>query len=210
MKRYLPRIVIAAAATAVLLVAARQAAGWWFGRGPGFRHESARLAAVGDIRAGMTVADVGAGTGRMTALVAARVGASGRLFATEISEGLLQDIRQRAADAGLNNITPVLAGERTTGLAAGCCDVIYMRRVYHHLTDAPSIAAGLYASLRPGGRLVVIEMMTPWWLPVTRHGLPAEVVRSGFERAGFRFVRHIGWWSPIDYCLVFRKADRSD
>ena len=110
---------------------------------------------------------------------------------------------------GLTNVTAVQAGVNTTGLPAGCCDVIYLRRVYHHLSDPPAIAAAIYSSLRPGGRLVVIDMLTPNWLPRSlQHGIPSEVVRNGIESAGFRFERKIDWWSPIDYCLSFRKDDR--
>lgn len=210
MKRYVRRISVAALAVLALVAAAGAGAPWWFSRGPGFERECDRLAAVAAIRPGMTVADVGAGSGRMAASMAARIGPSGRLFATEIKEALIRSIRERAAAEGLSNVTLVLAGESTTGLAANCCDVIYLRRVYHHLADAQAIATSLYSSLRSGGRLVVIDMMTPDWLPVVRHGIPAETVRSGLQRAGFLLERHIDRWSPIDYCLVFRKAVRND
>ena len=207
-KRYVWRILVAAVVVLVLVAAAGAGVAWWFNRGPGFERECDRLAALAATRPGMVVADIGAGSGRMAASMAFRIGPSGRLFATEINEVLLQSIRERAAGQGLSNVTPILAGESTTGLAADCCDVIYMRRVYHHLTDARAVATSLYSSLRPGGRLVVIDMWTPDRLPFVRHGIPAETVRSGLERAGFQLERQIDRWSPIDYCLVFRKLVR--
>jgi predicted methyltransferase len=209
MKRYVRRIFAAALVVLVLVAAAGVGAAWWFNRGPGFERECDRLVAVAFIRPGMAVADVGAGSGRMAASMAVRIGPSGRLFATEIKEGLLQSIRERAAARDLSNVTPILAGESATGLAVNCCDVIYMRRVYHHLTDAQAVATSLYSSLRPGGRLAVIDMWMADRLPGARHGIPSEAVRSGLERAGFQLERHLEWWSLIDYCLVFRKPVRS-
>jgi len=204
---------ILAAACALLAVVLAGVAGvaWWFIRGPGLRRDCDRLAAVADIRPGMTVADVGAGSGRIAVSIAVRLGASGRLYATELSERRLGEIRQRAAAEGLSNLIAIEAGVSSTGLADGCCDVIYMRRVYHHLTDPAAIAAGLYSSLRPGGRLVVIDMLTPQWLPrFLHHGISAGAIRAGLEPAGFLFERSVDWKSPIDYCLVFRKAARRD
>lgn len=202
MKRYV-RGILAAAAILVIAVAG---AVWWLDWGPGLEREAGRLVAIAGIRPGMTVADAGAGSGRMAVQIAARVGPSGRVIATEIDRELLRRIGERAAAKGLGNVSPVLAGESTTGLAANCCDVIYLRRVYHHLSDPQAIGAGLAAALRPGGRLAVIDFMTPDWLPFVRHGVPARTVRGGLERAGFVLEQHVQRWSPFEYCLVFRKS----
>lgn len=175
-------------------------AAWWWALGPGLRREAGRVADAAGIRPGMTVADVGAGSGRMAVEIAARVGPSGRVLATEIERGLLLEIGQRAAARGLGNVTPMMAGQEATGLEPGCCDAIYMRRVFHHLAGAQAIAASLHRSLRPGGRLVVIDFALPG------HGVPAETVRATLEGAGFIFERRIERWSLIDYCLVFRKS----
>ena len=211
MKRYVRGILAAACALLVLLLASVAGVAWWFSRGPGFRRECDRLAATAAIRPGMTVADVGAGSGRIAVSIAARLGPSGRLYATELSEVRLREIRKRVAAEGLTNLIPIQAGVSTTGLPNDCCDVIYMRRVYHHLTDPVAIAAGLYSALRSGGRLVVIDMLTPQWLPdFLQHGISSEAIRGGLESAGFLFERHVDWRSPIDYCLVFRKAARHD
>ena len=205
MRKYVRRTLLAAAlllAVPVLLAGLA----WWFEWGPGFRRQCDRLATVAGILPGMTVADIGAGGGAVAVRIASRLGPSGRLYATELFESHLEEIRNRATAAGLASITTVHAADDATGLPAGCCDVIYMRRVYHHLEDPKAIAAGIDSSLRPGGRLVVIDMITPHWIPNSfQHGIPSEDIRAGFESAGFQLERRIDWWSPIDYCLVFRK-----
>jgi ubiquinone/menaquinone biosynthesis C-methylase UbiE len=211
MKRRTRIVLIVSAFLLVAVIAACFGLEWWFERGPGFRRQWDRLAALTAMRPGMTVADLGAGSGRIAFEIAPRVGPAGRLYATEISEDSLAEIKGGAAALGLENITPVRASSDATGLEAGCCDVIYLRRVYHHLTDPQAIARGLYSSLRPGGRLVVIDMLTPTWLPHSlQHGIASEAVRQGIESAGFRLERKIEWWSPIDYCLIFRKDGPRD
>jgi ubiquinone/menaquinone biosynthesis C-methylase UbiE len=207
MTRRTRRWLFTAAALFIGVPALLGAAAWWFERGPGFRRQCDRLVSVAEIRPGMVVADVGAGDGRVAARVASRLGAAGRLYATEITDVRRSEIRKRAADEGISNIVALNAGEEVTGLPSNCCDAIYLRRVYHHLSNAEAIASGLYAAVRPGGRLVVVEMSTPKWLPDSlQHGIEPAPVRKTVEAAGFQFERRIDWWSPIDYALVFRKG----
>ncbi|HZT32449.1 MAG TPA: methyltransferase domain-containing protein [Bryobacteraceae bacterium] len=208
LRRVLFRASLALAGLAVGLAGASYAAAWWFQRGPGLEHEADRLTRVADVRPGMTLAEIGAGSGRLAARMARRVGESGRVYATEISPFLIERIGQVAAARGVTNVSRILAGDRDTGLPPACCEVIYMRRVYHHLKDPPAINSGLYAALRPGGRLVVIDFLTPGWLPLRRHGVDPSAVKSQVSAAGFRFDRALDRWSLLDYCLVFRKPDR--
>lgn len=175
---------------------------WRYARGPGFERETGRLAALLELRPGMTVADVGAGNGRIAARLAQRLDAGGRIYATEIDPGKLASIRQQPA------LVPVEATEHSTGLPEACCDAIYFRRVYHHVTDRVSFGRGIYAALRPGGRLVAIDMISARWLPFLHHGIARGRVESELTAAGFTLERVIPRWSPVDYCLVFRKAAR--
>jgi ubiquinone/menaquinone biosynthesis C-methylase UbiE len=206
MKHRVRRIVVSAATFLIAVPAALGGLAWWFEWGPGFRRQCDALATLAAIRPGMTIADIGAGDGRIAWPIATRLGPAGRLYATELREARLEEIKQRVVAEGLTNVTPVKAGVSSTGLSANCCDVIYLRRVYHHLDDPRAIAEGIFSSLRPGGRLVIIDMQTPAWLPQSfQHGIRPEVIRDGIEPAGFQLERQIAWWSPIDYCLIFRK-----
>jgi ubiquinone/menaquinone biosynthesis C-methylase UbiE len=178
---------------------------YWYQRGPGLAREVERLSELVAFRPGMTVADVGAGKGRMAALVARRLGAAGRLYATEIEAGKVEAIRRAAAEDGSGNIIAVHSGPRSTGLSDGCCDVVYMRRVYHHFSDREAMLRGLHAAVRPGGRLAVIDLPSPRWLFFLRHGIRADDLIRHLTSAGFVLERRVDGWSPIDYCVVFRK-----
>jgi ubiquinone/menaquinone biosynthesis C-methylase UbiE len=206
MKRRVRRIVVAAATFVIAVPLALGGLAWWFEWGPGFRRQCDDLATLAAIRPGMAIADVGAGDGRVAWPIATRLGPAGRLYATEVSDARLEEIKRRVAAERLTNVIPVKGGVSTTGLTVNCCDVIYLRRVYHHLDESRAIAEGIFSSLRPRGLLVIIDMQTPAWLPQSfQHGIRPAVIRNEIEPAGFQLERQIAWWSPIDYCLIFRK-----
>ena len=179
--------------------------------------EVARLAPLLELGPGRTAGEVGAGSGGMAVFMAERLGPAGRMYATEIDRGRLADIREAVEAAELENVTVLEAGERQTNLPAGCCDAVYMRRVYHHLTDPAAIGASLFEAVRAGGRLAVIDFppLPGWafWAPFPEgvpedrggHGVAVELVITELRAAGFTLDREIGDWGPSDYCLVFRK-----
>lgn len=197
-------------ATAGALVLALTCTGCGSWSGFGFQAggaEMLRLRQVLALKEGMVVADVGAGKGQLTLALAREVGASGRVFSTEIDPARLARLREAAGRAGLGNVTVVEAQSRQTGLPPGCCDAIVLRRVYHHLADPPSINASLLQSLRPGGVLVIIDMPPPFsWLRGSL-GVPAQAVVDEVKAGGFELVRLIDDWpgrGPLgSYCAVF-------
>lgn len=183
--------------------------------------ESARLVRVLDLRPGMTVADVGAGDGAYALAIAKVVGPTGHVFATEMEQDQRDDIQSAATHAGLANVTVLAAGTDTTNLAAGCCDVVLMRGVYHHLTAPAAIDASICAALKPGGLFAVVDFPPSFWLspwtpegiPADRggHGIPIDVLVREVEAAGFTKVSIDDDWPTgllTDlYCVVFRKPD---
>jgi len=182
--------------------------------------EADRLAEVLGLRSGSAVADVGAGGGDFALAFAARVGAGGRVYATELDAGKLDEIRARAKQAGLGNVTAVEAQVAATGLPTACCDAVLLRDVYHHLTEPAAIDRDLLRAMKPGAVLVVVDFPPTWYLrPFTPAGVGAERAHHGIEReaalaellaAGFERVRVIEPWSvrwlaPDPYALVVRK-----
>jgi SAM-dependent methyltransferase len=178
------------------------------------------IATLLQVKAGSTVAEIGAGNGAMAVRMAEKVGPSGHMYATEIDPERLAEIRSRVREAGLDNVTVVQATPTDTGLPAGCCDAAYMIGVYHHVTDPTATAAGIFRALRPGGRLLVNDFPPTWWLalfkvkgvPANRggHGVVDHIVVNEMSAAGFRKVGEISPWHAgflirDNYCLVFRK-----
>lgn len=188
-------VLVAVAATAFLLAQRSR------------RSEVNRLAELLPLREGMTVADIGAGSGWLTVEIARRVGRSGRVYSTEISADRLRDIRQAAAAAELSNVIVLEAGEQATGLPSGCCDAIFMRRVYHHLSVPSAILTSIHEALRPGGRLVIIDFRPDGLVgTVTRMGVDrAEVIRAA-TTSGFELATTDEWPGWDHYVVVFEKS----
>ena len=159
------------------------------------------------------VADFGAGDGTFSVALARRVGASGRVYATELDAESLAEIRGNAGRAGLANVT-VIRGEVTdTNLPEGCCDALLSRHVYHHLSDPAAINADIFRALRPGGRLLIIDFEPGGimdWLghPESRHGGPGtlkETVVKEVTAAGFEMIRDPQSWRGRTYGALFRR-----
>ncbi|RPH63917.1 MAG: methyltransferase domain-containing protein [Acidobacteria bacterium] len=171
------------------------------------RAEVNRLVELLSLREGMTVAEIGAGSGWLTVEVAQRVGPSGRVYSTELSAARLDDIRQAASEAGLGNVTVRQAGDRATNLPAACCDAIFMRRVYHHLSEPSPIVASIHEALRSGGRLAIIEFRSDGLLgKVTRMGFDRTALIDAVTAGGFNVLSTDEWPGWDHYVAVFEKS----
>jgi SAM-dependent methyltransferase len=171
--------------------------------------EMPRLKEALVLRAGMVVADVGAGKGQLTLALASAVGPEGRVFSTEIDPQRLLALRKMVAEAQLGNITVVEAGASESGLPDNCCDAIVLRRVYHHLSDPGATNASLFRALRPNGLLAVIDFPPPPLFSRGSPGVPAQDVVDEVTANGFRLLRVSSDWpgrGPLgSYCALFRK-----
>src|ERR1700720_1190001 len=171
--------------------------------------EMKRLAALMDWKPGTIVADIGAGDGRYAFAAAKIVGDSGKVFATEIDEEKLAKLRSEVAKRHLNNVTVLESKEADTNLPAECCDAIFLRRVYHHLTKPAEFDAALVRSLKPGGRLAIIEFPPRAGLepvngiPANRggHGIPQKIAVEELTAAGLSIIRTVNDWPDGDYAV---------
>ena len=149
-----------------------------------------------EIRAGSVVGEIGAGGGELTYLLAAEVGEAGRVFSNELNKERAGALRREVDTRKLANVTVVDGRELETNLPEQCCDAIFMRNVYHHFGDPPAMNASLLKSLKPGGRLAVIDFTPPpggEQGPGHRgednhHGITAPTLERELKEAGFEIV----------------------
>ena len=127
-------------------------------RRPGFQALREQILELAAPRADEVVADVGAGTGLLTLAVAPRVG---RVWAIDISSGMLVYLRAKAGSAQLDNVEVATASAVSLPLVDDSIDVVISNYCFHHLSHADKrrALAEAYRVLRPGGRLVIGDMM---------------------------------------------------
>lgn len=151
-----------------------------------------QIVAACQLRPGLDVADVGAGSGLFTRLFAEKVGPDGQVFAVDIAEKFLHAIRQASAAAGLKNIATVLGAVDDTRLPPASVDVVFLCDTYHHFEFPQKSLASIHRALRPGGRLVIVDfkriegVSSEWILKHVRAG--QEVVTQEIEASGFRLI----------------------
>ncbi len=158
-----------------------------------------------DILKGQLVADIGAGTGYFSVPFADFVGPSGKVYAIDISQSMLDSLLEKAEARGIRNIVPVLSEEDTIPIDDGIVDMAFMSMVLHEL-DGDGTLQEVRRILRPGGRLAVLDWRKketedgpPLW-----HRLSQEEAIEKCEKAGFAFSK-IFDTSPGMYGLVFGK-----
>jgi precorrin-6B methylase 2 len=170
-----------------------------------------------ELRPGMTIADVGAGFGAWTTAFATALGPNGRVFATDLGATQLEALRASAARPGVSTITVIEGAVGSTNLPPACCDAILIRDAYHHFTQPDDLVKSIAVSLKPGGRLAVIDFpprensQVPAGVPANRggHGVPPTVVEQEVGSL-LTHVRTIPSWSPESqpaslYLVLFRK-----
>ena len=142
------------------------------------------------LKPGMSVADVGAGTGLFTRLFAAEVAPGGTVYAADIAANFLKHIEATCKDAGIKNVKTVLSKVDSSELPPASVDMVFLCDVYHHFEFPQKTLASLHAALKPGGRLVVVDYRrekgktAEWIFKHVRAG--QEVVTREIEAAGFK------------------------
>jgi ubiquinone/menaquinone biosynthesis C-methylase UbiE len=156
----------------------------------------------------------------MAVAMARFLGPSGHVYATDIGQAQLAEIRDYVAREGLSNVDVIEGAASATNLPDGCCDAIFMRDVYHHLTNADGINNSLLAALKPGGRLAVVDFepeagsALPKGVPENRggHGIRPALVETEVTASGLRHLNTIARWPPDDgrsrfFLVLFQKPD---
>lgn len=154
-------------------------------------HQRTDIVALLGLKPGMSVADIGAGTGLFTLPFSQAVGAGGKVYAVEIAWNFLEHIQARATKARAANVQTVLCTERSVELPETSIDLAFICDVYHHFEYPQASLASMHKALKPGGELVLIDfkripgVTSDFIMNHVRAGqevFEAEVTAAGFEK----------------------------
>lgn len=154
------------------------------------------------LKSGMTVCDLGAGTGYYAVRMARLVGGSGKVYAVDIQPKMLELLGKRLASAGIRNIEPVLGAETETNLPAASQDLILLVDVYHEFSKPQAMLRSIRNALKDDGRLVLLEYRKEDpGIPIRlEHKMTLAEVKAELEPEGFaidKVVEALPWQHMI-------------
>lgn len=160
---------------------------------------------------GDAVADIGAGTGYFSTRFARAVGENGVVYAVDIDEKLLEYLKNRISeDKGprLDNIKIVKAEHNDPLLAPASVDLVFICNTWHHIERRDEYLQLLYESLRPGGRLVMVDFAareTPFGPPL-RERIPRDELVEECKQGKFSLYGEYHFL-PYQYFLIFTRVE---
>jgi ubiquinone/menaquinone biosynthesis C-methylase UbiE len=169
----------------------------------------AEIVAAAGVKPGMTVADIGAGTGLFTMLFSDAVKPGGSVVAVDISPAFVEYIQETAKKRRVRNVTAILTDGVELKLPDASIDLVYMSDVYHHIERPAETLASIRRVLKPGGRLVIVDYeripgVTPpsrvEHVRVDKQGAIREI-----EAAGFGLLEEKKKMMRDNYFLVFKE-----
>ena len=164
-----------------------------------------RIVASLALRPTDSVADIGAGTGYM-AVRFARALKDGNVFAIDIEPNMVRHMSERAKAAGIGNLRAVVGGENTPNLPEPV-DVAFMLNVYHHIDKRTDYFKRLRASLKPGGRVAIVDFRPDAPAGAPKHmRISAETITDEMKEAGYKPAASFDFL-PRQNFLVFTPAD---
>jgi len=158
------------------------------------------------IAKGAMVADIGAGVGYFTWRLAARVGPRGTVYAVDIQQGMLDQLRQNMAARKLANYQAILGAVDDPHLPAGRIDMALLADVYHEFSQPQKMLRAIRAALAPEGRMVLLEYRKedPIVPILPAHSMCVAEVKAEIEPEGFRLEKTLENL-PRQHILIFRK-----
>ncbi|MDH5651660.1 MAG: methyltransferase domain-containing protein [Gammaproteobacteria bacterium] len=151
------------------------------------------IVATLQLKPGMQVADIGAGTGLFSKAFALEVGPTGKVYAVDISAGFVENIKRISRQQGLNNITAIVNSDKSSGLSSNSIDLAFVCDTYHHFEYPQAMLRSLHQALKKNGRLVIIDyrkqagVSSDWVMGHVR--ADRNTVIREIEAAGFKLQK---------------------
>jgi len=180
-------------------VAGIVASEWSSGADRDAADESGQLIRGLEIKPGMAVADIGAGSGYHTLRLSPAVGPSGVVYAEDIVEAYISGLRREAVRRGLSNVRIVVGTPENPKLPERAVDRAVLVHMYHEIESPYALLWHLAGSLKPGARVGVIDLDRP----TSRHGTPPALLKCEFEAVGYRQLSIGAMDGGVGYLAVF-------
>lgn len=185
-----------------------QGADWLEREGREAEQRPAEVIRTMGLKPGDVVADVGCGTGYFARRMAKAVAPGGRVYAVDIQKEMLDLLRARLEQEGIENVVPLLGEAEDPRLAPASLDWILLVDVYHEFQQPKPMLAHMRAALKPGGRIALIEYRQEGDSALhirPEHRMSVAQVLEEWLPAGYRLVKRHEFL-PVQHFFVFEKA----
>lgn len=165
-----------------------------------------RVLAELELKPGMIVADVGAGSGYYSSRMAERVGPNGTVYALDIQPEMIDILRLQMSQRRVTNVKPILCTETDPRLPGGTLDLALMVDVYHEFEYPYEMLAAVVKALKPRGRVVFVEFRgdDPTVPIKALHTMTEAQVRKEAAAQPLQWVKTVDGL-PWQHIIVFRK-----
>lgn len=160
-----------------------------------------------NLKPGMMVGDVGAGTGFYTIRMAKAILPGGKVFAVDIQSGMLEKLTANATANHLTNVVPVLGTESDPRLPSDKLDLVLLVDVYHEFSRPQRMLDRIRDSLKPSGELVLLEFREEDpSVPIRpEHKMSVAEVKAEVTPEGYVFDKVVETM-PWQHIIIFRKS----
>ena len=162
--------------------------------------EAEQIIAGLGLKPGMSVADLGAGSGYHTARLARALGPEGRVFAQDVTPNYLADLAKRVRKEGLQNVTLVRGEPHDPRLPAASVDAAILVHMYHEIAQPFAFLYNLVPALKPGAQVGIVDLDRP----IGEHGTPPDLVRCELAAVGYEQVSLTKLTGEVGYLALFR------
>ena len=146
--------------------------------------EPRQLVRLLGIKSGMTIADIGAGSGYYVVRLSPIVGPRGRIIAQDVVPEYLQGLRRRVRDLGLQNVTISLGEPDDPRLPVGSLDLAIMVHMYHEIAQPYGLLYNLVPAFKPSAHVGIVDA----YAPTSKHGTPPSLLRCELVAVGYREI----------------------
>jgi predicted methyltransferase len=146
--------------------------------------EPRQLVRLLGIKSGMTIADIGAGSGYYVIRLSPIVGPRGRVIAEDVVPEYLRGLRSRVSALGLQNVAISLGEPHDPKLPADTLDIAIMVHMYHEIAQPYALLYNLVPAFKPGGQVGIVDAFAP----TSEHGTPPSVLRCELAAVGYREI----------------------
>jgi ubiquinone/menaquinone biosynthesis C-methylase UbiE len=153
------------------------------------QHQLEKLMDAIGLKEGMTIADIGAGRGRMTVWFADRAGENGKVYANDIDRGALEYLEERCQKNNIRNVEIIPGKVDNPLLPESKVDIAFMISVYHHLEKPVDMMKNTIPCLKKDGILVIVERDSVKTGQANSENTSVEKLIRQADEAGFELIK---------------------